>query len=327
MENRGARRYSGLLTNTLNLNKKMMLLTDSHLHRLSALQWPEFSQRLIPWVNVLFVLLLAYSLAGISWRLWPLPQDARLLVTTTHTQGFTATKASGLDSVAALHLLGEASVVESAPVAAVIDAPETRLSLTLKGIVAVSAAAEGRALIAEGSAEEKVYKVGDALSGGAVLHEVLSDKVILKRGGRFETLTLPRERAIQTDSISPAKTSPSARPNPSRANAGGSVNQQLRTLRDSIAANPQEAFSLIQAQPVMEGGAIKGYRVNPGKQRRLFHGTGLRAGDVVTSVNGIALSDAAQMASLFEQFKTADSFDLLVERGGRQTSLTVNLGK
>ncbi len=327
MENRGARRYSGLLTNTLNLHKNMMLLKDSLLHRLSALQRPEFSQRLITWINVLFVLLLAYSLAGISWRLWPLSQDASLLVATAFPQGSRAEKASGLDGVAALHLLGETSTIEEAPVAQVIDAPETRLSLTLKGIVAVSAAAEGRALIAEGSAEEKVYKVGDALSGGAVLHEVLSDKVILKRGGRFETLTLPRERALQTDATSPAKTQPSARPSPSRANAGGSMNQQLRTLRDSIATNPQQAFSLIQAQPVMEGGAIKGYRVNPGKQRRLFHGTGLRAGDVVTSVNGIALSDPAQMASLFEQFKTADSFNLLVERGGRQTSLTVNLGQ
>lgn len=306
-----------------------MLLTDSLLHRLSALQRLEFSQRFIPWINVLFVLFLAYSLAGVSWRLWPLPQDARLLVTTTSPQGSSAEKASGLDGVAAMHLLGEASVIDEAPVAEVIDAPETRLSLTLKGIVAVSAAAEGRALIAEGSAKEKVYKVGDALSGGAVLHEVLSDKVILKRGGRFETLTLPRERAIQSDAKTSAKTPaarrPSTRPSPSRA--GGSMSQQLRTLREGIVANPQQAFTLIQAQPVMEGGAIKGYRVNPGKQRRLFHGTGLRAGDVVTSVNGIALSDPAQMATLFEQFKTADRFNLLVERGGRQTSLTVNLGQ
>lgn len=72
---------------------------------------------------------------------------------------------------------------------------------------------------------------------------------------------------------------------------------------------------------------IKGYRVNPGKQRRLFHGTGLRAGDVVTSVNGIALSDPAQMATLFAQFKSASRFDLTVERGGRPTSLTIDLGR
>lgn len=326
MENWGVRRYSSALTNSLNLNKKKMLPTDSLLHRLSGLQWLELSQRLIPWINLLFVLLLAYSLAGISWRLWPVQQDTRLLVTTTSTQGSASERASGLDGVAAMHLLGEAAVVEEVPVAEVIDAPETRLSLTLKGIVAVSESAEGRALIAEGSAAEKVYKVGDPLSGGAVLHEVLNDKVILKRGGRFETLTLPRERAIQPDA---APSGMSARGSYARArpNSGGAISEQLRTLRDGIVANPQQAFNLIQAQPVMEGGGIKGYRVNPGKQRRLFHGTGLRAGDVVTSVNGIALSDPAQMATLFEQFKTADSFNLLVERGGRQTSLTVNLGK
>jgi len=101
---------------------------------------------------------------------------------------------SGLNSVSALHLFGKADAPESVPVQSVINAPETRLSLTLKGIVAASSGAQGRALIAEGSATEKVYKVGDVLSGGAVLHEVLTDKVILKRGGRFETLTLPRKR-------------------------------------------------------------------------------------------------------------------------------------
>lgn len=330
MENWDVRRYSSVLTNSLNLNKKKMLPTDSLLHRLSGLQWLELSQRLIPWINLLFVLLLAYSLAGISWRLWPQAvEDASLLLASSPQQISRLDNASRLDAVAAMHLLGEASVVAAAPVEAVIDAPETRLSLTLKGIVAVSESAEGRALIAEGSAAEKVYKVGDPLSGGAVLHEVLSDKVILKRGGRFETLTLPRERAIQPDAAPSGMSArgSSARPQAARPNAGGAISEQLRTLREQIVTDPQQAFNLIQAQPVMEGGTIKGYRVNPGKQRRLFHGTGLRAGDVVTSVNGIALSDPAQMATLFQQFKSADSFNLLVERGGRQTSLTVNLGK
>jgi len=98
-------------------------------------------------------------------------------------------------------------------------------------------------------------------------------------------------------------------------------------LRDNIAEDPQQAFNLLRAQPVMEGGALKGYRVNPGKQRKLFQGVGVRAVDVVTSVNGIALGDPAQLATLFAQFKTADRFNLIVERGGRETSLTINLGK
>ncbi len=333
----------------------MMLTTDSFLHRLTLLQRIELWQRLVPWLNSLLVLLLAYSLAGTAWRLWPQPPISGVLLPSPHSPSSKDLKQThNLDSVAALHLFGEKGEEVAAPVKTAIDAPETRLSLTLKGIVALSEGGGGRALIAEGSSPEKVYKVGDSLSGGAVLHEVLSDKVILKRGGRFETLTLPRDRValpggeVGGRSLASGTSGVSARreASPRRAGrrllvdpAGGSsassppvnradsISQQLRSLRDDIAADPQQAFDLIQAQPVVENGSVKGYRVSPGKQRRLFHGTGLRAGDVVTSVNGIALSDPAQMATLFQQFKTASSFDLVVERGGRQTNLTVNLGQ
>ncbi len=329
----------------------MMLTTDSILHRLTHLQRIELWQRLVPWINSLLVLLLAYSLAGTAWRLWPQPPISGQLLTPLHSPSTTdPDPAHNLDSVAALHLFGEKGEEVTAPVETAIDAPETRLSLTLKGIVALSEGGNGRALIAEGSSAEKVYKVGDSLSGGAVLHEVLSDKVILKRGGRFETLTLPRDRValpggeVGGRSLATGMATPSARReassrralvdpasgnsvNRSPVNRGNTISQQLSSLRDEIASNPQQAFDLIQAQPVMENGSVKGYRVSPGKQRRLFHGTGLRAGDVVTSVNGIALSDPAQMATLFQQFKTASSFDLVVERGGRQTNLTVNLGQ
>jgi general secretion pathway protein C len=227
-----------------------------------------------------------------------------------------------------MHLFGEASAPQGVPVQSVVDAPETRLSLTLKGIVALSEGGQGRALIAAGSAEEKVYKVGDVVSGGAVLHEVLVDKVILKRGGRFETLTLPRKRAeLSGASNGTGKSADNRTRRSSISGPRSAISHQLSTLRDRIAEDPQQAFNLVQVQPVMEAGVIKGYRVNPGKQRRLFHGTGLRAGDVVTSVNGIALSDPTQMATLFTQFKEASRFDLVVERGGRKTSLTVDLGR
>lgn len=307
-----------------------MLSREGLLLRLSSLRWDALSLRLAPWLNALLVLVLAYALAGISWRLWPQSPaniGTQLLAVPLTSATAAAQPGAGLATVAALHLFGEPAAVQAAPTQNVIDAPETRLSLTLKGIVSGAA---GIALIAEGSANEEVYRVGDALPGGAMLHEVLADKVILQRGGRFETLTLPRERAELSDAT-PSGSGSANTPGNSRAtsprNPGGAVSEQLRTLRDVVVNDPQQAFSLVQAQPVMEGGVVKGYRVNPGKERKLFLGTGLRAGDVVTSVNGIALSDTAQLASLFSQFKSADRFNLMVERGGRQTNLTIDLGK
>jgi general secretion pathway protein C len=314
---------------TLNLNKKMTLSRESFLLRFSTVRWDILSSRLAPWLNGVLVVVLAYALAGISWRLWPqaaASNGTHLLAISPTSSTDTIQPGAGLAAVAVLHLFGEPAAVQAASTPSVIEAPETRLSLTLKGIVSGSA---GIALIAEGSANEEVYRVGDALPGGAMLHEVLTDKVILQRGGRFETLTLPRERAALADappSASGNKASDNPRA-PSLRGSGGAVSEQLRTLRDVVVNDPQQAFALVQAQPVMEGGVMKGYRVNPGKERKLFLGSGLRAGDVVTSINGIALSDTAQLASLFSQFKSSDRFNLVVERGGQQTNLTIDLGK
>ena len=293
------------------------------MQRVYGLPRLALSRHIIPWLNLLFVTLLAYNVAGVSWRLWPQSAADGGMVAVSFTSSPSAKTTAALDEVATMHLFGEAQP-DVKPVEDVVDAPETRLSLTLRGIVAVSAGSEGRALIAEGAADEKVYKVGDSLTGGAVLHEVLSDKVILKRSGRLETLTLPRDRLSQEANFSAGRHSRNNAP----LNVGQAapVSEQLRTLRDSVVTDPQQAFDMVQAQPVMEGGTIKGYRVSPGKERRLFQSTGLRPGDVVTQVNGITVGDTAQLATLYEQFKTANRFDLMVERGGRQTKLTINLG-
>ncbi len=289
--------------------------------------------RLPPWLNSLIVLLLAYSLAGVSWRLWqetaggaaPLP----LLMHTPQASGSATTAARpGLEKVAALHLFGEAdkTPVIEAPKPSTIEAPETRLQLTLRGIIAVSAGGVGRALIAEGRGQEKLFKTGDEVSAGAVLYEVQADKVILKRAGRFETLTLPRDRIDTSGKAAAGKGSASKPRSGVRTSSGSNVSSQLRELRDQVVADPAQAAGLVNVQPVMEGGAIKGYRVSPIKYRSLFRKSGMRVGDVVTQVNGIPVGDVTQMATLFDQFKTRSQFELTVERGGRQTSLTLDLG-
>lgn len=308
----------------------MTLSRDSLLRHLTSLPRLAASPRFISWINVTLVLLLAYTLAGISWRLWPQSPESHQLLPDALFNANSSSAAGNilnLDHVAAMHLFGESAAVPEQPAQAIIDAPETRLSLTLRGILATSTEGEGRALIAAGSTEEKVYRVGDSISGGAMLHEVLVDKVILKRGGRFETLTLPRERIeLGSEGASPTVSNSGAesrRPNP---RAGGAMSRQLSEFRQQVSKDPHLALNLMQVQPVMENGAIKGYRVAPGKQRRLFHGTGLRAGDVVTSVNGIALSDPAKLSDLYTTLKSASRLDVMVERGGRPTNLTIDFG-
>jgi general secretion pathway protein C len=281
---------------------------------------------LIPWLNVLIAALLAFSLAQLTWLLVtesngeaavPLPAIAP-------SSAPAAKPPASLARVAALHLLGRSDEPPPAQQQAPISAPETRLNLTLRGLVALDSQDAALAIIAQGGGDEQSYKVGDTVPGGALLYEIHADRVILERGGRFETLTLPREK--MESATAPAQ-SALARPLiGGDVRAGQPVDaRQLRALRENLLKNPQEAMQLINAQPVMDGGQMKGYRVNPGRDRKLFNNVGLRPGDIVTSVNGIPLNDLSQMGALFNQLSSANRLDVTLERGGRETQLSLGL--
>ncbi len=283
---------------------------------------------LIGWLNRLLVVLLAYTVAQLTWLLVQEPVDdsaAPLPVAVSATMPAEATMVS-LEKVAALHLLGRSDEPPPAEPTKPIEAPETRLNLTLRGLVALDSQEGAHAIIAQGSGDEQAYKVGATVPGGATLHEIMADRVILERGGRFETLTLPKEKMALGNAPQTTKSQPRV-----AGGRGGKMvtsaadTRQLRAIRDRVMNNPQEAMRLINAQPVMDGGQLKGYRVSPGRDRALFSSVGLRPGDIVTSVNGIALNDMSQMGALFQQLSSAARLDVTIERRGQQTQLSLAL--
>ncbi|MDP0563049.1 MAG: type II secretion system protein N [Candidatus Endonucleobacter sp. (ex Gigantidas childressi)] len=73
-----------------------------------------------------------------------------------------------------------------------IEIPKTKLNLTLHGSLAdlQQDKSESSAII-QGSNQEKLYRIGDNLPGGAILTEVNADHVVLKRNGQFEILSFP----------------------------------------------------------------------------------------------------------------------------------------
>jgi len=278
--------------------------------------------RITAWLNALLVLLIAYSLAMVTWQL-----ISGAGATTLSSAAAPAAVVSGggkggspsLASVAALHLFGQANVNDDAPLEGAIDAPETHLNFVLKGVFANSRNDSAMAIIASDDKNEKSYRVGDSVAGAATLHQILPDRVILKRGTQLETLFLPKEFATGA----PAYSRPVPRSTPL---ASPILNKRgFGDLRQELLENPQAAMDMIEAQPVINGGKLVGFRVNPGKDRALFARAGLRPGDLVTEVNGTKLNDSTQMGAVFQQLKTAKQLNLTINRGGRQQNLNVSL--
>src|SRR5690606_5996394 len=107
--------------------------------------------------------------------------------------------------VARLHLFGEAVTTQEAVVEAVPrDAPDTRLRLTLRGLFAARDPDQALAIVAEPGGDEKADRIGDPRPGGAELREIHADRIILSRAGRYETLRLPQEEAIDGMGRAPA---------------------------------------------------------------------------------------------------------------------------
>jgi len=280
------------------------------------------NERVAEWSARILFVLVAVSAAQLTWLLIPTGDGQVGSPVTARLESPTPAGGAqpGLGSVAGLNLFGRADR-QAAEQPEAIDAPQTRLNLTLRGVVAAGEGPSARAIISAPGRPEEHYRVGDSLPGGAVLEQILADRVILRRSGRLEALHLPQEDSVGSEVGATVGKAPAAVPN-----LPTSAIRKLQDYRKKIVREPQQAFNLARVQPVMEDGKIKGYRLSPNRERRLFRQVGLRPGDIVTSVNGIELGNPAQMGQVFSQLSQAPQLDLTVERNGSTTKVTVPFG-
>lgn len=101
--------------------------------------------------------------------------------------------------------------------------------------------------------------------------------------------------------------------------------KSMRQLREELVQNPQKIGSLIRAAPVNKGNKFRGFRVSPGRDPKLFHQLGLKSGDIVTSVNGIALDHPSKGFQAMQQIATAASVAITVERKGQTKQFFVTM--
>lgn len=269
--------------------------------------------------EVILVLLLAYALAGLVWRLVPVPPGSAWQAPrgTPMSAGGAGNQGPNVDLIARTHLFGEVPVEAGPALSELTDAPDTRLDLTLMGILAATADRGSRALIGASNGEEKPYAIGDDVVRGVRLQAIFPDRVILARGGQLETLRLDKD--------APSRGGGAPVPVARAADSGGSADTgaMLSTIRQELMNDPSRASEYIRIQPASSGGQLRGYRIYPGRDRTAFNAVGLRPGDLVTQVNGIQLNDANTALQMLGQLSQASSISVLVDRGGQQQVVNV----
>lgn len=192
------------------------------------------------------------------------------------------------------------------------NAPTTSMAMVLAGTIASEDPRKGFALIGDSAAAARVYAVGASLPSGVRLHEVYRDRVIIDRGGALEALLLPRNAAVLG---APPPTAARVQDNP------------LQAAQEALQRNPDALSEIVRAQPVGDLGAgkIRGVRVFPGRNTAAFSKLGLRAGDLVTSVNGTPLDDPNRALEIFGTLQSVPEARVGVVRNGRPTEIVVNM--
>jgi general secretion pathway protein C len=318
----------------INITEKM---TVTNLSLRSALRmYGQHQNKIILVIVVLLSLYLIAFAAELTWRLIPQPKSSQSeLLNNVNTSPVQSASRLDILPLTKLNLFGNP---EAKPIvtklAEITDAPETKLNLTLTGVVSSADPKIGAAVV-ENNRKQNTYGVGDKIDGtNATLDLLYIDRVIIKNGLTRETLMLDGIDFNEANQIRQQAYRPPAQefetpqdsvefqmPEGDSAQSSASV----REMRQQINQSPTSFTDFIAIRPHAPNGALIGYRVSPGKQAEFFSDVGLRSGDVITQINGLDLSDPAQSLESINVLREAQFLQLEVLRGDDALSLDIDI--
>ena len=241
----------------------------------------------------------------------------------------------GVERIAAMHLFGRPGA-RTAAAAALDRTPDTKLNLVLAAVFEASDPAASVAVIGTAGRDAEVYRVGDAIPGGARLAEVHSDLVLISRGGvrealRFNDLPLTsaagdtrRGRALARPAPERSRKDAAPRGAPRYRGQPGNVRAVVDAYRTRLQDNPEQALSDIGLQAVSPA-ETRGYRVGSLAHAPRLAQTGLQAGDVIVSVNGRPVGDVRRDRMEIGNVLAAGVARLEVRRGDRRFFVQASL--
>lgn len=292
-----------------------------------GLPWNEIklkvNKHLPKFVFILLIVLITQTFAELTWEFFTPSQESASHVIRANVVDVNKTVANTrLKEVSSYHLFGDAkkqAVVEQK----VIDAPETRLRLDLKGVFASTNTDEALAIISSSKGKDKTYHIGDKVASGALLHAIYADRVILKRNGQLETLRLPKPKVDSKSFSAPSRVSSANLANTQINPIDHSQPRRLRKIRDTLLKDPAKVWQQVRINPVMKNGKVQGYTLAHNDQS-LMKALNIRKTDVITAVNGQPLSDPATLYGLMNSLSDQQSLELTIERSGQQQTIQLS---
>ena len=195
--------------------------------------------------------------------------------------------------------------------------------IAVAGVVVGTTPGRSSAILVSGG-RTRVVAVGEAAFGGRLV-AVGKDSVTLEFGGERVELRLPAAAPAPPPAAPatgrpalPRGAPPEDPQTPAREMSRVEVQRRLGEEIPRILAETAVA-------PVMEEGRVVGVQITRMPEGTLLGDAGLRAGDVLTRINGTDIDGMATLIGLWPRLQSATELRATVLRNGQPFSLTVSL--
>jgi general secretion pathway protein C len=296
-------------------------------------------QKIARVISALLLGYIAYICAQITWFIAPNGpfENASNVSVNAQVQGAKPSTIS-LSNVKSLNIFGLYSdSPKEVDIAEVENVPETRLNLTLSGVVASDDKATSAAVI-ENSGKQDTYSPGEIITGTrAILDSVFNDRVILKHAGQLETLMLDGFDYSEVSNRNKKINAPAVAKEPVKRKSylnspsiidkrtNKLLSQSAKSFKDDISTDPAKITNYLKISPKRKDGKVIGYRLMPGKKAKFFQDAGLKSGDVAIQMNGYDLTAPSEAAQALSALKQDKEVSLLIDRNGDLTEILFSI--
>jgi general secretion pathway protein C len=195
--------------------------------------------------------------------------------------------------------------------------------LAVAGVVLSSTSARSTAILTSGG-RTRVVSVGDTAFGGRVV-SVSAEAVALEFDGERRVLRLPNAAQAAARPPSTPNAPPPVSAGPAEDPETPARSMERVELQRRLGDEIPRILAETTVTPVLEDGRVVGVQVARLPEGSLLTDAGLRAGDVITQINGTEIDGMATLIGLWPRLQTASELRAVVVRNGQPVSLLVSL--
>ncbi len=222
----------------------------------------------------------------------------------------------------------EGSIPDASLVSTCLDKPQkSRLSYKVVGIIFGGTANSSIAVLQSPNAQgPSSYRYGDELPAGGFISDISRDRVYI-------TLAMcPEYLEIEYKKIEDAKREARNKLNGSKGytekgfeRSGNTTTVTKEWVTNILNNNLPTTLQDARAVPHIEGGSIHGFNLTEIVPNSVYSKLGFENGDVVTTINGVELNDAARAIQTLNSLRSENNVEIAVIRNGLPIVLKVNI--